>query len=144
MKMYDKFYSAQEILIAINPNSVIGSEVHGFNWRLQGYDEREFNGDRMAYNLADKMINSGQIFYVNNFRCKCGGFRFMYGASWACNTCNNHFLTPDWWHVKVEKDGNAFICKGNGFEDLQTSDNYAYGETKTEALENYRQLFINI
>jgi hypothetical protein len=142
MKNYTSFKEAQEILEDITPNYVLGSEIHGFNWRLQGYDRRDFDGDCRSYQLADDAINKGLIFYIEPFKCKCGNYRFEYGGGWACNDCQNCISAPKWWHVKVEKDGNAFICKGDGFEDLQISDNYAYGLTRQEALDNYRLLFI--
>ncbi|NDI85041.1 hypothetical protein [Undibacterium crateris] len=39
--------------------------------------------------------------------------------------------------VTVEKDGNMWCAKGEGFIDLQTSENYAFGNTREEAIDNY-------
>jgi len=42
--------------------------------------------------------------------------------------------------LTVEQDGNTWICKGEGFIDLQASTNYAFGDTKAESIKNYAEL----
>lgn len=143
-KNYDEFKSAQDILYE-HFDIVTSSMIGGLNWRLEGYNEHDFDwkqNDYASYRLCDDMIKAGLIFYVEPFKCKCGSHRYTYGGGWACDDCFNCVSTPDWWKVKIQQDGNAFICKGNGFVDLQESGNFAYGSTKEEAKENYRMLFI--
>ena len=52
-------------------------------------------------------------------------------------------MSKDWIDrlkkLKVEKDGNKFCCHGLGFINLQKLDNYAFGETYEESIENYMQ-----
>jgi len=144
MKSYDGFKSAQDILYD-NFDVVTSAMLGGFNWRLEGYAERDFDyrqNDYGTYRLCDDMINKGQIFYVEPFRCECGSYRYTYGGGWACDSCQNCITTPDWWRIKIQKDGNMFICKGDGFVNLQESDNYTYGVSVDESKENYRKLFI--
>lgn len=45
--------------------------------------------------------------------------------------------------MKGMKDGNAWCCVGAGFENLQESDNYSFGETRAEAIENYGKLMLS-
>ena len=42
--------------------------------------------------------------------------------------------------LKVEKDGNEFCCHGLDFEDLQSSNNYAFGKTFSETINNYEDV----
>lgn len=42
-----------------------------------------------------------------------------------------------WYWALMVQDGEAWICYGVGFEDLQASDNYAFGDTREEAIANY-------
>lgn len=124
--------------------------IVGFNIRIGGGQyfelrDRHNRADLYPYfNKADELIKDGKIFYVHPFKCKsenCNG-RFQYGGGWACNDCGTCINTPEWWKIKVEQDGDQFCCIGNGFINLQESENYAFGGTKEEAIQNYRKLFI--
>jgi len=144
MKKYTEFKSAQSILEDIYGDNVTGFMIGGFNHFLEGYHQSDFDIRTQSVatrDLAIKLINDGSIFYVEPFKCKCGSSRYTYGGKWACDDCYNAITTPDWWRVMVEADGNMFICKGNGFVNLQESNNYAYGSTRKEAKDNYRLLF---
>lgn len=126
------------------------SSIAGFNCRQGGhsyadtfrYPDERTNADRYGgWDLADRMIEEGKIFYLHNFHKSHGdcpnGFAFPYGCTWVCNTCNSERLDKDWWIIKVEKDGNAWCCVGEDFVNLQESDCYAFGDTKDEAIKNY-------
>jgi len=125
----------------------------GFNSRILGdnaptghpYCPKRYAG----WQLADEMINKGKLFYANKFRhlkmkggTICEGWSFEYGGTQVCNDCGRKNIAEDWWKVKVFKDGNAWICIGEDFENLQESDNYSFGDTRDEALKNYQSLFL--
>jgi hypothetical protein len=147
--MINKFKTAQYII----KNS---AGMHGFNRRIYGETFNEAFGYPCAHDpsgwagfeLVEKMIMSGKIYFVHRFRHIkyrkgeeiCKGYAFPYGGTYVCNTCNNSKLNRHWWKVKVYKDGTAWCCVGEGFEDLQKSDNYAFGETREESLEKYEVL----
>lgn len=91
---------------------------------------------------ADEMIQAGKIYFVHPFphgtdRCHA----FPYGGTWVCNGCGQSRLEKPWWRIRAFKDGSAWCCVGEGFEDLQVSDNYAFGDTRDEAITAYGQLF---
>lgn len=44
------------------------------------------------------------------------------------------------WRIRVFKDGAAWCCVGEGFKDLQESDNYAFGDTRDEAIAAYGKI----
>ena len=102
---------------------------------------QEFGG----YQLAEKLIAEGKIYFVNPFKCNQNDCptRFQYGGFWACNTCYTHISTPEWWIIKVMEDGDSFCCVGKGFVNLQESENYAFGNSRDEAIENDRLLHTN-
>lgn len=146
----EKFKIAQEVL----SDSQRGAYA-GFNRRVFGegfaeaFPTTESKYDRASvagWELANRMIEDGRIFYVHNFHLKpftpdrC--FAFQYGGTWVCNGCGQKDLLREWWKIKVMKDGNAWCCIGTGFEDLQASDNYAFGNTRDEAIENYGRLML--
>lgn len=123
-----------------------GRAMGGFNSRIQGqqsshefYRNKDFEG-ASGWKLADDMIREGRLFYVENFHTEGNCCAFPYGGTWACNGCNNDHLDKPWWKIKVFKDGNAWCCIGEDFEDLQTSDNYAFGKTREKAIKNYGDL----
>lgn len=132
-----------------------GSYGGGFNSRLHGYtrDERfgypcapDRDGEAGFYH-AERLINEGKIYYTHRFRHKaygeiCRGYAFPYGGTWVCNSCGHSSLDKPWWVVKVYQDGNAWCCVGLGFLDLQASNNYAFGETKQQALDNYEKIMM--
>jgi hypothetical protein len=126
------------------------SGIGAFNARILGYDYSEvFSYPAMpdassvsCFYLADKMWRDGRIYAVKRFNHLsgekiCKGHAFPYGGTWVCNECEQNNLDKDWWKVKVYKDGNAWICVGYDFEDLQTSDCYAFGDSMDEAIANY-------
>lgn len=143
--MSEKFKYAQDVL----RDTSSGSANAGFNRRVGGdsyaeafqYEHERHDREMYAgWNLADKMINEGKLFYVHNFHHShegCDGHAFRYGGSMVCNTCGKSALEKEWWKIKVYKDGNAWCCIGTGFENLQESDNVAFGDTRNEAIDNY-------
>ena len=119
----------------------------GFNSRILG--EELHSTIRGAYRwereqgwwAADQKIAAGNVYFVHPFphgKCKASGF--VYGGTWACNECNRDGFQKPWWNVRVMKDGTAWCVVGEGFEDLQSSSNYAFGDTKQEALDAYAAL----
>lgn len=149
MKTFDKFLSAQEICEALYHDGFVTPLFRaGMSLRINGGDYSDLNSFANKSSMyggfvaAEQMIDIGQIFYVHSFKCANAycPTRFQYGGFWACNTCNTHINTPDWWKIKVAKDGNAWACTGDGFINLQESKNFAFGDTKDEAIENYRLL----
>ena len=148
--MSENFKLAQDVLKGNG-----GSAFAGFNRRVFGdsyadaFQYPHERQDREMYGgwaLADRMISDGRLFCVHNFHkgySGCDGHAFQYGGSWVCNTCNKSRLDREWWKIKVYKDGNAWCCIGTGFEDLQESDNYAFGNTRDEAIHNYGTLMAN-
>lgn len=144
----DRFASAQDIL----KNSA-GSVGAGFNRRISGqsysdaFQHQHERSDRdmvAGWYKADEMIEAGLIFYVHNFhQLECPrGYAFQYGGTYACNTCNRDHLDKEWWKIKVQKDGNAWCCVGNGFINLQESDNFAFGDTRDAAIQAYGELML--
>jgi len=140
----DKLKMAQDILT--NPMAMGGEWCGGFNSRILGdtYSESIGVGDRerlCGWVSADDMIKEGRLFYRHIFPHGCGTHSFSYGGMQVCNSCNRDRLEKPWWAIKVYKDGDAWCVVGLGFEDLQSSDNYAFGGTKDEALSAYQGLF---
>jgi len=39
--------------------------------------------------------------------------------------------------IKVYEDGNAWCCVGEGFKDLQESDNYVFADTRKDAIKKF-------
>lgn len=118
----------------------------GFNSRVFGDTHSQmFQGPsrferQQGWWLADEMIREGKIYFTHPFpHGSCKSKAFTYGGTWACNDCNRDHLDKPWWNVRVFKDGTSFCVVGQGFENLQESDNYAFGDTKEEALDNYFQ-----
>lgn len=119
----------------------------GFNSRVLGVS-RNSSADGYArfergqgWDAADEMVRAGQIYFVHPFpHGKCKSTGFVYGGTWACNGCNTDGFQKDWWKVRVFKDGTAWCVVGEGFENLQASDNYAFGDTRDEALAEYAAL----
>ncbi|MEE8423856.1 MAG: hypothetical protein V3S49_04890 [Thermodesulfobacteriota bacterium] len=121
-------------------------DMAGFNNRIMGsvYNEvfkYPHNYDMFSgWEIAGKMIADGKIYFLHNFHNShsgCTGYAFQYGGFWVCNTCRKKSVDDKWWIIKVYKDGNAWCCVGEDFEDLQTSGNYAFGDTREEAIKNY-------
>jgi len=144
----NKYMTGQDVLK--NPN---GSSISGFNCRIGGHSyldtfsyphERTDMDRHNGWDIADKLIKSGELFFVHNFHyLSCEkGLAFPYGGTWACNTCNSDHLDCIWWKIKVFKDGSQWCCIGLDFENLQESDNYAFGETRESAIESYGRLML--
>lgn len=127
------------------------SSVHvncGFNQFIGGADEpkksdygshEQWYAELQGYEYAKDMAKRSGIAFTHKFKCGCGGYAFQYGGFWVCNKCGNKGVDKEWWKIKVEKDGNQFCCHGLDFEDLQSSNNYAFGETFETAINNYEQ-----
>ena len=97
-----------------------GNVRGGFNSRLQGVSRTDnlrgavgsiWAGRYAGWERANQMIKDGEIFS----EVKGVGV------------------------VKCFRDGSAWCCVGEGFENLQESDNYAFGDTRIEAIENYME-----
>jgi hypothetical protein len=118
----------------------------GFNQRVFGdsYQDAIDAWDRGArgngWLKAEEMIQDGRIYFVHPFPHNCRGDAFPYGGTWVCNACGQSRLEKPWWRIRVFKDGAAWCCVGEGFYDLQASDNYAFGDTRDEAITAYGQL----
>jgi hypothetical protein len=132
-----------------------GDAPAGFNSKVLGdtysqvfaWPHARFSGGmNSGWNLAEKLIAEGKIYYWHNFHflSGCKGHAFTYGGTWACNTCNCDGFQKPWWIVRVEQDGDAWICRGEGFINLQESDNYAFGATRDEAIKNYGELMLSV
>jgi hypothetical protein len=130
-----------------------GMSGAGFNRRVFGvpyndcfqHDHERFNRDlHGGWDLADRLIAEGKLYYVHNFHRSHGncprGHAFEYGTKWVCNTCGEEGVDKPWWSIKVFMDGNAWCCIGLGFVSLQASDNYAFGESREQAIANYGEL----
>jgi len=128
----------------------------GFNRRIHGQAHHEAVGSMphgpaygaasAGWELADKMIREGRLYYVHNFHHshECIGNAFSYGGKFVCETCTFPgwpTLEKPWWTIKCYPDGNAWCCVGADFEDLQASDCFAFGGTREEAIENYGNLY---
>ncbi|MCK4522047.1 MAG: hypothetical protein KAU20_05720 [Nanoarchaeota archaeon] len=131
---YEKLKYAQDLIKTNNP-----SITCSFNKFILGYDSPEPKG-MQGYECAKRMAENGEIAFTHKFRCKCGGYPFLYGGFWVCNRCGRKNVDEDWWKIKVEKDGNEFCCHGLDFVDIMESDNYAFGKTFNEAIDNYGEL----
>jgi len=143
-KQPSKIKYAYEIF---KPSSLNANFGGGFNSRVQGVEfvnavDGAYRAERMqGWWKADEMIKAGKIYFIHPFphrNCDLSGF--VYGGTWACNGCNTDGFQKPWWAVRVMQDGDAWCVVGEGFEDLQASDNYAYGDTREEALSAYAAL----
>lgn len=101
----------------------------GFNSRLRGLSWSETAADAQGqtktkrfagWDLANGMVAKGKLFAA----------LFPYEKQ----------EYPTWQIAKCFKDGNAWCCVGEGFENLQESDNYAFGDTQDEAIKAYGDL----
>ena len=128
------------------------ANICGFNKRIHGIDQREafrYQNEYAGYQgymLAVEKIKAGEIFYLHNFHSshsKCKGYAFNYGGFWVCNDCGCKGVDAPWWIIKVMKDGNSFCCVGEGFINLQESTNYAFGDTREEAIQSYGDLMLD-
>ena len=142
--MRNKMQTYQDIFGTNNWNAHVSG---GFNSRVFGHTLSDtFHGPyrferQQGWWLADEMVGEGKIYYTHPFpHNTCKSQAFPYGGTWACNGCNNDHLDKPWWNVRVFKDGTSFCVVGESFENLQESDNYAFGETKEAALDSYYQL----
>ena len=123
----------------------------GFNQFINGNKEprrsdygssEQWYSELQGYDFAKKMAKEDGIAFTHGFKCECGGYTFVFGGFWVCNSCGNKDVNKDWWNIKVEKDGNAYCCHGLDFINLQESDNYAFGGTYEESIINYENTMI--
>lgn len=120
------------------------SRVHNISYEEScGYPNRSTSRIR-GWNEADQMIKTGQLYYQGYFKHLsdgkiCKAKSFSYGGL-NCHTCGKRGVIESWWNIKVMKDGSQWCVIGEGFENLQESDNYAFGATKEEALQNYQNI----
>jgi hypothetical protein len=126
----------------------------GFNSFINGHSQpkrsdygcvSEWGLITQGYDFARKMAEDNGIAFTHVFKCKQDGcFPFQYGGFFVCNACGNKDVNKEWWKIQVEKDGNEFCCHGLDFENLQESNNYAFGETFEQAIINYGILMRNL
>ena len=144
--MKNKLLTAQDIF-----KNVSGTFANGFNSAVYGEQigctasaAIEFF---QGWSKAMDMISDGEIYYTHNFHkkeCERNGNAFLYGGFWVCNECGKRDIDKPYWTIKVFKDGNEFCCVGENFINLQESNNYAFGKTKQEAINNYGTKFLTI
>lgn len=103
-------------------NSTSGQAASGFNRRLYGQSFSEAidgapsrNQLAAGWMLADSMIRKGKIFSLT----KIDGKEIEF---------------------KCYLDGNAWCCVGPDFEDLQSSDCFAFSDTREEAIKAFAAL----
>jgi hypothetical protein len=65
-----------------------------------------------GWRKADEMAKEGKIFFVNDGK-----------------------------EIKTIKDGDALCCIGKDFTDLQSSDDYEFGDSREEAIKKYMKKF---
>lgn len=142
--MNNKLQTYQEVFGMARDPSYAG----GFNQRVYGDSFKDMVGSydigprSAGWYKADEMIRDGRIYFVHPFphsdspRCHA----FPYGGTWVCNGCERSRLDKPWWRIRAFKDGSAWCCVGEGFENLQASDNYAFGDTRDAAIAAYGQL----
>jgi hypothetical protein len=149
-KIFDKFETAQALCEELY-SSCSANYRAGMSIRINGGSYADLiehsdwrDGKSAGWYAAEELINNGRVFFVYPFECErteCPT-RFQYGGFWACNKCNTHISTPEWWKIKVMKDGNKYCCVGNGFINLQESNNYAFGDNYIDAINNYWHLMM--
>lgn len=124
--MKGKIFNAQESKLQFANeffHSASGHYMAGFNARVLGnplYSTASFQIDHYSvvpsleagWIRADKMAKDGKIFFVNEGK-----------------------------EIKTMKDGDAWCCIGKDFTDLQSSDDYEFGDTREEAVKNYMKKF---
>lgn len=140
--MKAKFVTAQDYFKSCSVDVAMG-----FNRRVYGesFTEAVRQGEAgiaTGWQIADDAIREGKIYYLHNMHSDGRCCAFPYGGTWVCNGCGNSLLNKPWWIIRVFKDGNAWCCVGEGFENLQESDNYAFGKDREEAINNYRALML--
>ena len=110
-------------------------------------DISQWYEEQQGYDCAKKMAKEKGIAFTHIFKCnkdKSYCHPFGYGGGFVCNSCGRNNLDKDWWKIKVVKDGNAFCCHGLDFINLQSSKNYAFGDTFEEAISNYESVMLSL
>jgi len=124
--MKGKIFNAQESKLQFADqlfNKVSSHYAAGFNARVLGeprYSAASFQIHHYSivpsleagWLRADQMAKEGEIFFVNEGK-----------------------------EIKTMKDGDAYCCIGKDFTDLQSSDDYEFGDTREEAVKNYMKKF---
>lgn len=116
---FDRFYNGQEIQELLGERPIAAKNI-GFNCALNGIDwamakseyPHEWDDYAGFFLQAENLIKEGILFFK-----RCGLI------------------------IKVMKDGNSFCCVGEGFTNLQESNNYAFGDTFENAISNYERKF---
>jgi len=147
----EKLKTAQELIKTRNSN-IMG----GFNQFIYGMgqpnrsdygDKSQWYEEQQGYDFAKKMAKEDAISFTHIFKCgskKNNCHPFTYGGSIVCNSCNRSGVDKEWWKIKVEKDGNSFCCHGLDFQDLNSSNNYAFGDTFEAAISNYETVMLAV
>lgn len=143
----EKLKHAQELIDCKNSNINAG-----FNTFINGGNEPNSSDGihwldlSQGYDFAKKMAREYEIAFTFKFRCdrnkSC--FPFNYGGFMVCNNCGEKGVDKEWWKIKVEKDGNEYCCHGLDFVNLQESNNYAFGKSFMEAIDNYEKVMLSL
>lgn len=146
----EKLKSAEE-LIKSSPNVMAGFNqfIYGMGdpKRADYGDKSQWYAEQQGYDYAKNMAKNEGIAFTHIFKCsldRTSCYPFSYGGGFVCNSCGRNLLDKDWWKIKVEKDGNAYCCHGLDFQDLQSSNNYAFGDTFEEAISNYEKVMLSM
>lgn len=147
--MENNLKTAQELISTSNVYVSCGFNqfIHGDKSPIRSdYGNAEqWHAELQGYDYARKMAETDGIAFTHIFKCgqseRC--FPFNYGGLFVCNTCGLKSVDKDWWKIQVEKDGDQFCCHGLDFVNLQESENYAFGSTFNQAIENYGILMLS-
>jgi len=145
----EKLKDATELIKTRSSNVIAGFNqfVYGMGEpnRSDYGDKSQWYEEQQGYDFAKKMAKEDGISFTHIFKCGSKNNNchpFSYGGSIVCNSCNRSGVDKEWWKIKVEKDGNAFCCHGLDFQDLQSSNNYAFGDTFEAAISNYETVML--
>ena len=116
--------------------------VNTFDHFVDGQELQEYFGKRpltdanIGYNLALNGLSWAEARLQHNSTMwdRYAGY-FIQAEDWIRE--GKLYFIKDGLKIKVLKDGNSFCCIGEHFKNLQESDNYAFGETFEDAIENY-------
>ncbi len=145
----EKLKYAQDLIktSSANVRSGFNQFVNGTGYPQRGYygDKNQWWEECQGYDYAQKMAILNGISFTKVFKCENDNNHchpFSYGGNFVCNSCGRNNLKKEWWEIKVEKDGSSYCCHGLDFVNLQESNNYAFGDTFEESINNYEKLML--
>lgn len=140
-----KIKYSQDLIKTSNSSIRIGFDMFIRGHRPITFSDRYYDTyDRIqGYEFAKKMAIENGIAFKHPFKCISSNcYPFIYGGFFVCNSCGQKSVDKEWWNIQVEKDGNEYCCHGLDFVNLQESENYAFGKTFEESIENYGKLML--